>query len=141
MRYSTKLSDSIHILSYIYLFSTNDLSSKAISESIQTNPASVRRLMTKLREADLLKTTPGMAKPKLNRSPEKITLYDIYEAVEGGTKLFHVNPHTNMNCPAGANIQKVLESKYENIQLAAEKQLAKETLADVISELRELGNF
>ena len=45
MKYSTKLSDTIHILIFIALGDDEQLSSTKIAESIKTNPAYVRQLM------------------------------------------------------------------------------------------------
>ena len=49
MKYSTKLSNTIHILIFIALGDAEQLSSTKIAESIKTNPAYVRQLMATLR--------------------------------------------------------------------------------------------
>ena len=50
MKYSTKLSDTIHILIFIALGDDEQLSSTKIAESIKTNPAYVRQLMATLKK-------------------------------------------------------------------------------------------
>ena len=52
MKYSTKLSDTIHILIFIALGDEEQLSSTKIAESIKTNPAYVRQLMATLKNGD-----------------------------------------------------------------------------------------
>ena len=52
MKYSTKLSDTIHILIFIALGDAEQLSSTKIAESIKTNPAYVRQLMATMKNAD-----------------------------------------------------------------------------------------
>ena len=47
MKYSTKLSDTIHILIFIALGDDEQLSSTKIAESIKTNPAYVRLVKAK----------------------------------------------------------------------------------------------
>ena len=42
MKYSTRLSDAVHILAFIALYPDCDLTSNKLAESIQTNPAYVR---------------------------------------------------------------------------------------------------
>ena len=42
MKYSTRLSDAVHILAFIALSPDCDLTSNKLAESIQTNPAYVR---------------------------------------------------------------------------------------------------
>ncbi len=63
MKYSTRLSDAVHIASFIRLNPTQDLSSGAIAHSIRTNPSYVRRLMSALKRAGLLHGTRGQAAP------------------------------------------------------------------------------
>ena len=50
MKYSTRLSDAVHILAFIALYPDCDLTSNKLAESIQTNPAYVRQLMSALRK-------------------------------------------------------------------------------------------
>ena len=46
MKYPTRLSDAVHILAFIALYPDCDLTSNKLAESIQTNPAYVRQLMS-----------------------------------------------------------------------------------------------
>ena len=50
MKYPTRLSDAVHILAFIALYPDCDLTSNKLAESIQTNPAYVRQLMSALRK-------------------------------------------------------------------------------------------
>ena len=61
MKYSTKLSDTIHILIFIALGDDEQLSSTKIAESIKTNPAYVRQLMATLKNAGIVVNTQGHA--------------------------------------------------------------------------------
>ena len=45
MEYSYKLSDAVHLLSYLHIYQDGDLSSKVIDDSIESNPSVVRQLM------------------------------------------------------------------------------------------------
>lgn len=134
MKYSTKLSDAVHIMVFIVVNPTMDLSSTTIAESIRTNPAYVRQLMMKLKKAGLLSGTRGKAKPELMREPRKISLLDMYRAIEGNKPLLHLDTHTNPECAAGVNIQLALQKYYDMIQQTAEEEMAKLTLEDVIRE-------
>lgn len=71
MKYSTKLSDAVHIMAFIAINPDFDLSSTAIAVSIQTNPAFVRQIMMKLRKASLMSSISGHVKPSLARPPVK----------------------------------------------------------------------
>ena len=78
MKYPTRLSDAVHILAFIALYPDCDLTSSKLAESIQTNPAYVRQLMSALRKGGLLISVKGHPRPALAREPEKITLLDVY---------------------------------------------------------------
>ena len=88
MKYSTKLSDTIHILIFIALGDAEQLSSTKIAESIKTNPAYVRQLMATMKNAGIVVNTQGHANAALAKSADKINMYDIYRAVEGDKPLF-----------------------------------------------------
>ena len=54
MKYSTRVSDAVHIMAFIVLNPKGSLSSNSIAESLHTNPGCVRQLMSALRRAGLL---------------------------------------------------------------------------------------
>ena len=105
MKYSTRLSDAVHILAFIALNPNGSLSSSSIAESIHTNPGCVRQLMSALRRAGLISSVKGHPRPALTRIPALITLLDVYRAVEGEKPLLHLDTHTNPECGAGIYIQ------------------------------------
>ena len=59
MKYPTKLSDAAHILAFIALHPECDLTSGKLAESVQTNPAYVRQLMSAMRKGGLLLSVKG----------------------------------------------------------------------------------
>lgn len=135
MKYSYKLSDAIHILSYIYIYRDGDLSSRMIASSIESNPSVVRQLMSDLRKAGLIETHKGAVKPRLSRTPQQITLLDVYQAINMDHDLLHVDPKTNPNCIVGGNIQDTLNTFYSQIQQAAFSQMKNITLQDIIGDI------
>ena len=133
MKYSTKLSDTVHVLVLIALNQEKPLTSAAIAESICTNPGFVRQLMLKLKKAGLMTSIAGHARPSLAKPAEQITLLDIYKAVEGDKPLLHLDTHTNPDCGVGVNIQLSLRDFYKEIQKTAEEKMKAITLQDVIN--------
>ncbi|KRN02040.1 transcriptional regulator [Levilactobacillus senmaizukei DSM 21775 = NBRC 103853] len=125
----------MHILAYVVIYHDADLSSAAIAASIESNPALVRRLMGLLRRAELLTTQQGSATPQLARAADRISLLDVYHAVEADTPLLHVDDKTNPACVVGGNIQATLRAAYVAVQDAAEQQMAAITLADLITDI------
>lgn len=137
MAYSTKLSDALHILAYIAMQQGADLSSDAIATSLASNPSGVRQLMGKLKRADLIACTTGHPCPRLARPAERITMLDVYHAVEGTKPLLHLDTHTNPACGIGVNVQVVIGEQFVAVQQAAENAMAAVTLADIIANFEE----
>jgi Rrf2 family protein len=136
MRYSTQLSDAVHILAYIAVFSKSDtVTSDILAASIETNPTNVRKIMGKLRQHGLIHTVNGRPKPTLSRPVEDITLYDVFISVNEDTRLIEVDDHTNPRCIIGANIQQALEKEYARLQQAAENEMKQVTLADILRSI------
>ena len=140
MKYSTKLSDALHILVIIALNPLEDLTSNRIAESIHTNPGFVRQIMSALKKADLITSVSGHAKPALSKPASDITMYEVYKAIEGDKPLLHLDTHTNPECGVGVYIQLSLRDYYEKIQQAAEDQMKQITLEDVIQTFHERTN-
>lgn len=135
MKYSYKLSDAVHLLSYLHIYQDGDLSSRAIASSIESNPSVVRQLMSDLRKAGLIETRKGAVAPKLAKAPQEISLYDIYQAINMEHDLLHVDPKTNPQCIVGGNIQATLDDFYAQIQGVAFDKMKEISLADVISDI------
>jgi len=136
MKYSTKYSDAIHILAYIHLFKGTDLSSDRIAQSVETNPAYVRRIMSDLRIAGLIDSQRGKANPTLTKAPLDISLLDIYDSVEKDHHLLHADKKTNPNCLIGGNIQNVLEQTYAALQQKVEAEMAAISLQSIIEGIQ-----
>ena len=137
MKYPTRLSDAVHILAFIALYQDCDLTSNKLAESVQTNPAYVRQLMSALRKGGLLVSVKGHPRPALAREPEKITLLDAYRAVEGNKPLLHQDIHTNPACGVGVNIQLVLRDCYDLVQARAEEAMRSITLQEILERYTE----
>ena len=137
MKYSTKLSDAVHIMAFIAINQDFDLSSAAIATSLKTNPAFVRQIMMKLKKAGLMSSVTGHAKPALTRPAEQITLLDIYKAVEGDKPLLHLDTHTNPDCGVGINIQLALQDYYHEIQQTVEENMKQISLQNIIDSYEE----
>ena len=132
MKYPTKLSDAVHILAFVALHPEETLTSEKIAESVQTNPAYVRQLMSALRKGGLLTSVKGHPRPALAKEPCQITLLDAYRAVEGDKPLLHQDTHTNPACGVGVNIQLALRDCYDIIQQKAEDAMRAITLAEIL---------
>lgn len=137
MRVSTRFSDSIHILAFISIYKGKvPLTSENIAGSVETSPVVVRRLMSALSKAGLIRTVHGSADPHLARSASDISLYDVFLAIEGPDKhLFTIDEKTAPECIVGGNIQSTLTEFYHQAEVAADAKLASITLQDVIDTI------
>ena len=133
MKYPTKLSDAVHILAFLALHPGANLTSEKIAESVQTNPAYIRQLMSALRKGGLLTSVKGHPRPALTRDPAQITLLDAYRAVEGNKPILHQDTHTNPACGVGVNTQLVLADCYREVQQSAEEKMKEITLAEILT--------
>lgn len=137
MKYSTKVSDAVHIMIYIILDPADSLTSSKIAESIKTNPGCVRQLMSSLRRYGLLSSVKGHPRPSLTRVPKDITLLDVYRAVEGQKPLLHLDTHTNPECGVGIYIQLSLQDYFDQIQKTSEEEMKRITLQDILDRYQE----
>lgn len=137
MKYSTKVSDAVHILTFIQLNPVDSLSSTRIAESLRTNPGCVRQLMSALRKAGLLFSVKGHPRPTLAKEPSAITLLDVYKAVEGDKPLLHLDTHTNPECGVGIYIQLSLQDYFDRVQKTAEEEMKQITLQDILNRYQE----
>ncbi len=137
MKISTRFSDAIHILAFIKIYNGKiSLTSDNIASSVEISPVMVRRIMSSLKKAGLIKTKSGAAPdPQLAKKPQDITLLDVYLAVEKNKPLFEIDHETNPQCIVGGNIQSTLEYFYDQAENAALAKLNSISLADVIGTI------
>ncbi len=134
MKYSTKLSDALHILVFLSLGASQPLTSAKIAESVKTNPAYIRQLMATLKNAGIISNTQGQANASLTCESSEITVLDVYRAVEGNKPLLHWDVDTNPECGVGVYIQLTIADFYQEIQETAEKKMQSITLQSIIEK-------
>lgn len=137
MKFSTKLSDALHVLAFLHLAEGRRLTSARIAESVKTNPAYIRQLLAALKRAGLVDSAQGHANPSLTRSPAQITVRDVYRAVEGDKPLLHWDVNTNPECGVGVYVQRSIADFYGEIQAAAEEKMETITLQDILDRYHQ----
>lgn len=113
------------------------ISSNEIANSVTTNPTVIRRMISKLKKANLLKSKAGVTGFSLTRKPKDITLLDIFKAVNLEMQLFSIHSSPNPNCPIGKKIQETLNNTFDSVQSALEQDLNNRTLQDIMENLFE----
>jgi len=142
MQISSKFTIGVHLLAVIdYLGENEKVTSSVLADSIGVNPVIVRNVMGNLKEAGLISISQGKSGISLTKTPDQITFYDVYKAVDSVNEdgLFHFHENPNPECPIGRNIHKAMDSKLERVQMCMEEEMRKITLADVMTDIqREL---
>ena len=142
MQISSKFTIGVHLLAVIdYLGENEKVTSSVLAGSIGVNPVIVRNVMGNLKEAGLISISQGKSGISLTKTPDQITFYDVYKAVDSVNEdgLFHFHENPNPECPIGRNIHKAMDSKLERVQMCMEEEMQKITLADVMKDIqREL---
>ncbi|MEN0056701.1 MAG: Rrf2 family transcriptional regulator [Mucilaginibacter sp.] len=121
---------AMHILTLLDQEPGELISSEYIAGSININPVLVRKEIKNLRNYGLITSKEGQAGGySLGRSPEKITLGDVYKAVNNGPALGQAKNLPNPDCPVGRQINQHLNTLADDVQLAIINQLNSITLA------------
>jgi len=113
------------------------VTSAFLAGSVNTNPVIIRRLLLSLQRARLVDTCKGAGSgSRLNRSPGRINLADIYRAVEEAEPFASPARKPNNACPVGHGIRRELDRIFASAQKAMERDLEKTSLADVIHAVK-----
>ena len=138
---SSRSAVAIHALAMLAHRRGGSLTSTEIADSLESNPVLVRRVLGRLRDADLVWSTEGRAGGwSLARAPRDITLYDAYAAVEDG-QIF--SPYTlppSGACEIGRNIGDLLDVEFQSSERALEEQLGRTTIAGLLHQILASDN-
>ena len=133
MSRATRFSVAVHTLALIERFSDDRPTSEIIAGSVGTNASFVRRVLSLLAQAGLVRSSAGIAGTTLARPARKITLLDVYRAVgQEGEHRPAIHQGPNPTCFVGRRIQGVLETVIGAADGAFEAELKRRTLADVM---------
>lgn len=143
MPVSSQCAVAIHALTYIAQWGEDRLlSSVEIAESLDSNPVLVRRVLGRLRNASLVRSTEGRGGGwRLTRAADQITLDDAYAAVELGPLLaLHAHP-PSAQCVIGRSMQSILEEEFTEAEREMRRRLRATSIADMLGHVlrREAG--
>lgn len=137
MQISSRFTIAVHIFVCIDTFKDDcKITSDFLASSVNVNPVIIRKILSQLKNAGLVKVQRGSGGTSITKPLEEISFLDIYFAVEciDNGELFHFHESPNLKCPVGRNIHNVLDSKLEQVQKALENELKKITLADIVKD-------
>ena len=139
---STRFVVSVHILVNLAVGDGAPLRSENLAYSANTSPTVIRGLLVRMNNAGLTKSQLGSGGGALlARAAERITLLDVYEAVED-TELFSVHREKPCkDCPVGGNIIEAIQPTLEKARHAMEQEIGKATIAQLAADVGRLGHF
>ena len=140
---NTQFSIAIHVMAVLGYGVKVDLTSSDIAAgSINACPSFVRRILSKLSKAGLVRTSRGKSGTCLLARPARdISLLDIYEAVDA-PKVFEVHTYpTQELCPVSSGFKSMMERMLDKSQLSFESNLSRTSLADIIEDLKKGHEF
>jgi Rrf2 family protein len=137
MAANSRFAVSVHTLAVMAHRQGNLVTSEMIASSVNTNAVVIRRILRALTQKKLIATLPGKnGGSKLAKDPDKITLMDIYEAVQCDEELFAVpTKPKNRLCPVSCTIKNVLNGVFDTAEEALKQSLKKTTLADILKKV------
>ncbi|MGI8469935.1 MAG: Rrf2 family transcriptional regulator [Pyrinomonadaceae bacterium] len=137
MAANSQFSIAVHVLT-ILAKNGGRVKSDYIAGSVNTNPVVIRRLLSSLREVNLVESQVGAAGgTSLAKLPKDIRLSEVYKAVSCG-EVFALSPNKpDKNCPVGKNIEAILCALQKEIDKSVEEKLRQYTLRDVIEKIEE----
>ena len=128
---------AVHVLAVLAYKEGDRVTSALLASSVNTNPVIVRRLLLALQAAKLVETRKGAGfGSRLNCSPARINLAQVYRAVEREEAFARARVKPNLACPVGNCIQAELKRVFESAQNALEQDLAKTTLAAILDTVK-----
>ncbi|MBI1822687.1 MAG: Rrf2 family transcriptional regulator [Nitrospirae bacterium] len=141
MAANSKFAVATNILTSLALISEEPdeaglINSAYIASSVNTNAVVVRRIVSELVKAGLVISHQGKGGGlELGKSPEKITLLDVYEAM-GEMPLFAYNPNKpNPKCPVSVKMAQILKPVFSEVQNGVKERLEEIKLSDLVHKI------
>jgi Rrf2 family protein len=131
---------AVHVLTVLAYKEGDRATSALLANSVNTNPVIIRRLLLSLQRAKLVDTCKGAGSgSRLSRSPRRINLAEIYQAVESARPFASPSRKPSAACPVGRCMRAALEKVFASAQGALERDLERTTLADLIETVKLSG--
>ncbi|MDH0030023.1 MULTISPECIES: Rrf2 family transcriptional regulator [unclassified Acinetobacter] len=138
MRTDSKLSRMLHVLLHMAR-QKKTFTSDEIAQMLSTNPVVVRRTMSGLKKAGFVHSEKGAGGGwQLTADLEKITLWDIYQAVGEPTIFAIGNERENPECLVEQVVNAALDHAIQDAQNILIRQLKATTLASLAAQFDHL---
>ena len=131
-----QFSFAVHIMAMLAFARGDVVDSRTLAASVNTNPVVVRRLLLALRNARLIQTRAGRhGGARLSGRPEKISLLDIYQAVEPRPVIPVSRRKSFRGCPVSCSMKPIMSRVAETADRAIRHELGKITLKQIVRQI------
>jgi Rrf2 family protein len=136
MAANSLLSGAVQILCVIAWRGNQGANAEQLARSLNTNPVVVRRILKALAGQGLVVVKPGRyGGVELLRSPEEITLEDVYKAVEPDGTLFALRERGNTRCPVNNKMIRALPPVFAAADAAVDNVLRRIRIATLVEKI------
>ncbi len=134
----TRFSVCVQIMMSLAYHSDEMMNSDILAEALKTNPTFVRKLISKLVDAKLVKSFRGKGGGvKLAKSPDSIFLDEIYVAATDDKTLISSHKKAPLKaCPVSCSVQNILNEIVTDIENSTQKYLAQKSLCDLMKKVK-----
>lgn len=135
MAANSRFAVAVHALAMLAARADAKQSSREIAHSVATNPVVIRRLLAQLARAGVVEASHGAKGGfRLARPAAKITLDEIYRAVEEGG-FFALPEKRNDDCPLACRMKTILDGVFSRVEAKVLPELKRTTLAQVVAKI------
>ncbi len=137
MSASTKLSSSVKALCFLAI-EEKPKNSAEIANEVGINASKLRRLLSLLGKAGIVKSDSGMNGGfTLNKLPEKITLQEVYCAIEDRKAFYlNVNQENSTENSSSEKINIIFLDLFSEIQVDIENKMTGITLKSIMNKIK-----
>ena len=127
---------AVHIMTML-AFSGEKLDSQTLAASVNTNPVVVRRLLRALCQAGLVSTESGRhGGSRLRKVPARISLLEIYNAVEPRAVIAINRRRAARHCPVSCQMKNIMASVAAGADDAVRRHLREITLQRLLRKVK-----
>lgn len=131
-----QFSSALYVLMTLAYHQDRKMNSKEIALGLKTNPVVVRRLMALLSEAGLINSRKGRdGGVWLAKSPSKLSLADIYKAVELPGMISEFQKPALKKCAVSCSMKKIVSQVSVSLESDIRKSLTKTKLSDLLGKV------
>jgi Rrf2 family protein len=136
MTTNSRMASAVHIMSFVAYAGDEGTTSEAIAKSLQTNPVVVRKILKLLEREGLVALRQGRhGGVGLRRPASRITLGQIYKAVESESGVFAMRNQVHEGCVVACAMKRSLGPIFNAANDAVEQALSKTSLAELVPDV------